>query len=89
MSFRARIGLSRRTLLKVLDRRVDELHGDELEAALLKALDDLANEPTLDAVGLGAFSSALLPSLPKALCTHLDHDIRALVDRHVGDPTIR
>jgi hypothetical protein len=31
---------------------VDHLHGDELVATLLKAGDDLADETTLDAIGL-------------------------------------
>ena len=40
------------TLLKVLGGGVDELHGDELEAALLKPADDVADESALDTVGL-------------------------------------
>ena len=31
---------------------MDELEGDQLEAALLEAVDDGADEPALDAVGL-------------------------------------
>ena len=42
----------KRTLLEVLGRGVDELERDELEAALLEAVDDVADEPALDAVGL-------------------------------------
>jgi len=41
-----------RTVLEVLGGGMDELEGDELEATLLEALDDLSNESTLDAVGL-------------------------------------
>ena len=40
------------TLLKVLGGGVDELHGDELEATLLKPADDVADESALDTVGL-------------------------------------
>ena len=43
-----------RTLLEVLGGSVDELEGNELEATLLKPLDDLANESTLDTVRLEA-----------------------------------
>ena len=43
---------TKRTLLEVLGRGVDELERDELEAALLEAVDDVADEPALDAVGL-------------------------------------
>ena len=42
----------RRTLLEVLGGGVNELERDELEAALLEAADDVADEATLDAVGL-------------------------------------
>ena len=41
-----------RTVLEVLRGRLDKLHRNELEAALLKAGDDRANESTLDTVGL-------------------------------------
>ena len=41
-----------RTLLEVLGGCVDELQGDKLEAALLKAGDDVSDETALDAVGL-------------------------------------
>jgi hypothetical protein len=40
-------------LLEVLLRGGGELEGDELEAALLEAGDDLADEAALDAVGPG------------------------------------
>lgn len=40
------------TLLKVFSRRLDELEGNELEAALLEASNDRADEATLDAVRL-------------------------------------
>ena len=33
---------------------VDELEGDELEAALLEAGDDVADDAALDAIGLNA-----------------------------------
>jgi hypothetical protein len=45
----ARYGL---TLLEVLGGGVDELQGNELEAALLEAADDVTDETALDAVGL-------------------------------------
>jgi hypothetical protein len=38
--------------LEVLGGCVDELQGDKLESALLKAGDDVSDEATLDAVGL-------------------------------------
>ena len=40
------------TLLEVLGGSVDELQSGELEAALLEAADDVADDATLDAVGL-------------------------------------
>ena len=40
------------TLLEVLGGCVDELQGDKLEAALLKAGNDVSDEAALDAVGL-------------------------------------
>ena len=40
------------TLLEVLGGGVDELEGNELEATLLEAADDVADESTLDTVGL-------------------------------------
>lgn len=40
------------TLLEVLGGGVDELQGNKLEAALLKAGNDVADEAALDAVGL-------------------------------------
>ena len=42
----------RHTLLKVLRGSVDELEGGQLEPALLEAADDVADESTLDTVGL-------------------------------------
>ena len=39
-------------LLEVGLAGAGELHGDELEAAVLEARDDVANEATLDAIGL-------------------------------------
>lgn len=39
-----------------------ELHGDQLEALLLETLDDLANQSTLDGIGLDHDKSALLVS---------------------------
>ena len=44
--------MRRHTLLEVVGRRVDELEGNELEPTLLEAADDVANESTLDTVGL-------------------------------------
>lgn len=41
-----------RTLLEVLGGSVDELQGNELEAALLEPADDVADKTALDAVGL-------------------------------------
>jgi hypothetical protein len=38
--------------LEVLGGCVDELQGDKLESALLKAGNDVSDETTLDAVGL-------------------------------------
>ena len=40
------------TLLEVLGGSVDELEGNKLEATLLEAADDVADESTLDTVGL-------------------------------------
>jgi hypothetical protein len=40
------------TLLEVLGSCVDELQGDKLVAALLKAGNDVSDETALDAVGL-------------------------------------
>lgn len=39
-------------LLEVGLAGAGELHGNELEAAVLEARDDVANEATLDAIGL-------------------------------------
>lgn len=44
--------MNKRTLLEVLGGSVDELESNELEAARLKAGDDVSNEPALDTVGL-------------------------------------
>lgn len=52
MSIKFRVQGREHTLLKVLGGSVDELEGDELEATLLEASDDVANESTLDTVGL-------------------------------------
>lgn len=41
-----------RTLLEVLGSGLNELEGNELEAALFEALDDLSDKSTLDTVGL-------------------------------------
>lgn len=49
-----RHGCSARTLLEVLRGSVNELESLELEATLLEAADDVANEPTLDTVGLAS-----------------------------------
>ena len=43
---------AQRTLLEVLRGSVNELEGNELEAALLETADDVADDATLDAVGL-------------------------------------
>ena len=43
---------AQRTLLEVLRGSVNELEGDKLEAALLETADDVADDATLDAVGL-------------------------------------
>lgn len=43
-----------RTLLEVLRGSVNELESLELEATLLEAADDVANESTLDTVGLAS-----------------------------------
>ena len=45
----SRVGL---TLLEVLGGGVDELQGDQLEAAFLEAANDFADETALDPVGL-------------------------------------
>jgi hypothetical protein len=82
------------TLLQVLGGCVDELQGDKLEAALLKAGNDVSDETALDAVGL---SYAMLSSSTQCTSkkkkqkmgdqgngTHLDHDVRTLINgRHV------
>jgi len=50
----AKVGgsIERLTLLEVLLSGGNQLQGNELEATVLKALDDPANEPALDAIGL-------------------------------------
>ena len=45
-------GGARRTLLEVLRGSVDKLHSNELEATLLEAANDVADEAALDTVGL-------------------------------------
>jgi len=40
------------TLLEVFLRGLDDLEGNDLVSALLKAADDLSDESTLDTVGL-------------------------------------
>jgi hypothetical protein len=76
----ARVGL---TLLEVLGGGVDELQGDQLEAAFLEAADDFADETALDAVGLiitVRCASASANSARWAIkVPHLDHDVRAFV----------
>jgi hypothetical protein len=42
----------KRTIPEVFFSSVDELQSDELEAALFETVDDVANEPSLDTVGL-------------------------------------
>lgn len=42
----------KRTGLQVLLGRVHHLHGNELESAVLEALDDDSDQTTLDAIGL-------------------------------------
>lgn len=69
-----------RTLLEVLLGGVDELEGDQLEAALLEAGDDLADEVALNAVRLvGAVSAGRSRHRSGA---DLDHDVGALGDGH-------
>jgi hypothetical protein len=46
------LAADRLTLLEVLGGCMDELQGDKLEAALLKAGNDVSDETALDAVGL-------------------------------------
>jgi hypothetical protein len=46
------LAADRLTLLEVLGGCVDELQGDKLEAALLKAGNNVSDETALDAVGL-------------------------------------
>jgi len=46
-------------LADVLFGSLHELHGDELEPSLFESLDDVANESTLDAVGLHHDESAV------------------------------
>ena len=42
----------RRTLLEVLRGSVHKLEGNQLETALLETADDVADESTLDTIGL-------------------------------------
>ena len=63
----------RRTLLEVLGGGVNELERNELEAALLEAGDDGADEAALDAVGLiggkGAKISVRSCASTKSVCS--------------------
>ena len=72
-----------RTLLEVLRGSVDKLHSNELEATLLEAADDVADETALDAVGLSCNVVSTVGGNAWGNAAHLDHDVGALLDRHV------
>lgn len=73
------------TLLEVLGGSVDELEGNELEATLLEAADDVADKTALDAVGLVGAEVEHDAQNDEQKTAHLDHDVGALRDRHVDD----
>lgn len=72
---------------------MDELESNELEAARLKAGDDVSNEPALDTVGLyntkwtialrSVFVYDAMEQWAKRKSTNLDHDVGAFLDRHI------
>lgn len=57
-----------RTLLKVLRGSVNELESLKLEATLLEAADDVANESTLDTVGLASRDAIVNDCVNTPLC---------------------
>ena len=61
---------------------MDELEGNELEATLLEAADDVADETALDAVGLVGAEVEHDVQNDEQSTAHLDHDVGALLDRH-------
>lgn len=72
------------TLLKELWGFVDHLHSDELEAALLETGDNLADEASLDAVGLegGGYMRVSVDPRDVRRATYLDHDEATLLLGH-------
>ena len=62
---------------------MDELEGNELEATLLEAADDVADETALDAVGLSCNVVNTVGENAWGNVAHLDHNVGALLDRHV------
>lgn len=53
------------TLLEVLFGGMNELQGSELEAALFESADDVADESTLDTVGLHKDEWSVLASMQR------------------------
>lgn len=73
-----------RTLLEVLRGSVNKLQSNELEATLLEAGDDLADESTLDTVGLQSHRNYVLARytfFDLAAATDRRHPHRERVDR--------
>jgi len=71
-------------LLQVLDGGGLELQGLELEALLFEALDDLANEATLDTVGLDHDVGALLLRLAGSDISVINVAIHSFELDHIG-----
>jgi hypothetical protein len=77
------VKVKRLTLLEVLLVSVHEFESNQLEATSLEASDDVADESTLDTVGLEGHRSAA-GSLDDAPNTYLDHDVCALLNASHG-----
>lgn len=71
----------RSTFFEVFFSRAGEFGGDELKAAFLEAGEDLADETTINAVGL---MKMLGSSNREMRCGYLDHDVCAFADVDVG-----
>jgi hypothetical protein len=68
------------TLFKMLFAGRGELGSDELEAALLEASDDLADETTVNTIRLENNPLSSMDDKPEAMNGYLDHDVGALTD---------
>ncbi len=70
---------------KVILGSGDHLEGDELEAALFEALDDIADESTLDGVGLDGDEGAFFLGGGHGVCFRwAERGARAILDRDDG-----